>query len=303
MEIERALSRAPIGYAHVSQATPEGVIFPCEPTGTNDTRWLKDMLEPGYAVDTADLPADAGDDSPGPDTAVSVDEVIDWLQDALHQPSVDWHAAVLEAIGRWPVASEVVDGEQYDYLLAGEAFDWKLLAQRIKTHLPKSIPEHEWGSWISSPVPFGGLEETEFTRILGVEKHRAHLSYFYGVTVEQALLTAVGEEIAKGRVAGGRAPNQESRDDSYLRLYGSSQKVLWYDFITSKEADQPEEATALGKKASLNVMDDFMYWLFKKRMGRADPARVASDTRKGLAQLERMRQADGRRTRMRRLAD
>ena len=114
-------------------------------------------------------------------------------------------------------------------------------------------------------------------------------------------MTAVGEEIAKGRVAGGRAPNQESRDAAYLRLYGSSQKVLWYDFIASKEADNPGEPTALGKDVSLNVMDDFTYWLFKKRMGRADPARVASDTRKGLAQLERMRQADERRMHMRRI--
>ena len=192
-----------------------------------------------------------------------------------------------------------MDGERYDYLLAGEAFDWKLLAQRIRTRLQGEIPEDEWGSWIGSPVPFGGLEEAEFTRVLGVEKHRAHLSYFYGVTVEQALQTAVGEEIAKRRVAGGRAPNQESREDAYLRLYGSSQMVLWDDFVSSKKAEDPNNDNHLNGETSLNVMDDFTYWLFKKRMGRADPARVASDTRKGLAQLERMRQADGRRMRMR----
>ena len=257
------------------------------------------MSDTVSAEHKTDSKASDSDATAGPFTAVSVDEVLDWLEDALRRQSIDWRTAMLEAIGRWPIASEVVDGERYDYLLAGEAFDWKLLAQRIRTRLRGSIPDEDWGSWIGSPVPFGGLEEAEFTRVLGVEKHRAHLSYFYGVTVEQALQTAVGEEIAKRRVAGGRAPNQESREDAYFRLYGASQMVLWQDFVSSKRAEDPDNHNQLNGEASLNIMDDFTYWLFKKRMGRADPARVASDTRKGLAQLERMRQADGRRVRMR----
>ena len=260
------------------------------------------MNEPTNAADAAESPADAGDDASGPHPAVSADQVLDWLEGELRLPSIDWRTAVLEAIGRWPVATETVDGERFDYLLSGEAFDWKLLAQRIRSRLQNSIPDDEWESWISSPVPFGGLDEPEFTRILGVDKHRAHLSYFYGVTVEQALQTAVGEEIAKRRVAGGRAPDQETREDTYLRLYGSSLTVLWYDFVASREAEGLENPVDHDGEASLNAVDDFTYWLFKKRMGRADPARVASDTRKGLAQLERMRQADGRRMRMRRLS-
>ncbi len=257
------------------------------------------MSDTANAEHTADSPASDTDAAAGPHKPVSVEQVLDWLEDALRQQSTDWRTAMLEAIGRWPIASEVVEGERYDYLLAGEAFDWKLLAQRIRTRLQGGIPEDEWGSWIGSPAPFGGLEEAEFTRILGVQKHRAHLSYFYGVTVEQALQTAVGEEIAKRRVAGGRAPNQESREAAYLRLYGFSQMVLWHDFVSSKKAEDPDNHNHLNGEASLNIMDDFTYWLFKKRMGRADPARVASDTRKGLAQLERMRRADGRRMRMR----
>ncbi len=259
------------------------------------------MNEITNVVDAGESPADVSDDTQDPRPAVSADQVLDWLKCELRLPSADWRTALLEAIGRWPVASETLDGERFDYLLAGEAFDWKLLAQQIRSRLQNSIPDDEWESWISSPVPFGGLDEPEFTRILGVDKHRAHLSYFYGVTVEQALQTAVGDEIAKRRVAGGRAPDQETREDAYLRLYGSSLTVLWYDFVASREADGLDCPVDLDGEASLNAIDDFTYWLFKKRMGRADPARVASDTRKGLAQLERMRQADGRRMRMRRL--
>ena len=58
---------------------------------------------------------------------VSVDQVLDCLENTLRQSSTDWRTAVLKAIGQWPIASEVVDGERYEYLLAGEAFDWKLL--------------------------------------------------------------------------------------------------------------------------------------------------------------------------------
>ena len=91
-------------------------------------------------------------------------------------------------------------------------------------------------------------------------------------------------------------------DDAYLRLYGSSQKVLWYDFIASKEADKPEEPTALGKGASLNVMDDFTYWLFKKTYGACRPrTRSEATPEKVCPQLERMRQADERRMHMRRI--
>ncbi len=227
-------------------------------------------------------------------------DALDRLRDDLRDPSGDWRMAVLTAIGRWTIAAEVVDGERNEYLIGGEAFDWKLLAQRLHDDagVGSKIPTSEWRAWISDHAPFAGLEEDEFRRVLGVDKYRGHLSYFYGVTVEQGLLTAVGEEIAKGRVAGGRAPDQATRDDVFVRLYGSPQKPLWDEYKASLSAGNSGLGERLNGKPNLNVMDGFTYWLFKLRMERADPARVASDTRKGLAQLERMRQAEERRARM-----
>ena len=43
--------------------------------------------------------------------------------------------------------------------------------------------------------------------------------------------------------------------------------------------------------------DAFAYWLFKRRFKLAEPARLASDTRKALEQLERMRIAHLKRER------
>ncbi|GAI19828.1 unnamed protein product, partial [marine sediment metagenome] len=41
-----------------------------------------------------------------------------------------WYIALLEAIGLWDTAEETHNGRAYGYLIAGEAFDWLLLAER-----------------------------------------------------------------------------------------------------------------------------------------------------------------------------
>jgi len=44
----------------------------------------------------------------------------------------------------------------------------------------------------------------------------------------------------------------------------------------------------LGSRIAYADWQAFTYWLFKLRLKRQDKARVASDTRRGLAQLTRM---------------
>ena len=39
---------------------------------------------------------------------------------------------------------------------------------------------------------------------------------------------------------------------------------------------------------SLTDLKEFTYWLFKRRIGKWDPARVASDTRKGMSALAKL---------------
>ena len=43
-----------------------------------------------------------------------------------------WYIALLEAIGLWTTAEETHNGRLYRYLIAGEAFDWLLLAERLQ---------------------------------------------------------------------------------------------------------------------------------------------------------------------------
>ncbi|MCK9357963.1 MAG: hypothetical protein M0R22_12605, partial [Dehalococcoidia bacterium] len=55
-------------------------------------------------------------------TSVDTDSIIQDLRAAIAGGG-NWYRAVLEAVQRWPVGEEVVDGERYVYLLDGEALD------------------------------------------------------------------------------------------------------------------------------------------------------------------------------------
>jgi hypothetical protein len=217
------------------------------------------------------------------------------LKSDIDEADDGWKLLVLETIAEWPLATETVAGEQLDYLIGGEAFDWRLLATRLLGECGSMLQSESCREWLSEPVLFAGFEEPEFMRAVGVDKFRAHLSYFYGVTVEQSLLTAVEEEITHRRVAAGRALSDRWLEGAYETLYANSRDELWQVFKLESGTDAAREGWRHRDEHSLAAEDAFTYWLFKLRMERSDPAKIASDTRKGLAKLERMRQNDSRR--------
>ncbi len=209
-----------------------------------------------------------------------------------------WKTSVLETIAKWPFASERFDGEHLEYLIGGEAFDWRLLASRLLRECWHSIDRQQWWDWLADPVLFGGFEEPEFMRSVGVDKFRAHLSYFYGVTVEQSLIAAIEEEITHRRVAGGRQLSDLALEQAYETLYGNSIDQLWEVYKLEAGVRPARPGWRHRDEHSLGLEDAFTYWLFKLRMEQSDPAKIASDTRKGLAKLERMRQNNIRRLAM-----
>lgn len=210
----------------------------------------------------------------------------------------EWRLLVLETVGQWPESFELIDEQNLQYLIGGEAFDWRLLAWRILGCIENGPNEAEWQSWLDTPDLFGGFSEPDFIRILGVDKSRASLSFFYGVTVEQGLLVAAREEIVKRRVASGRAPSDDRCDDVYFRLYGNDRAGLWDEYCSETGLAETDGSDLNPVGHSLGQGDSFTYWLFKRRMERLDPARVASDTRKGLAQLEKMLRSHEKRGRL-----
>lgn len=192
-----------------------------------------------------------------------------------------WYPALLEVVSRWVAPEETVEGVRLHYLLAGEAFDWLLLAQRLIETLPEdSIPEFEVEELLIFGQSPDHSTEDDFAQAIGPQKHRAHLNFQYGVITEELLLLAVEEEIHKeGRVvhAGLAVPEVAA----YERVYGKNLDELRILYLQ-------ESGQRVRDQMPMSGLQQFTYWLSKYRLRASDPARVASDTRKALATMSRL---------------
>lgn len=205
-----------------------------------------------------------------------------------------WYIALLEAMGLWADAEETHDGRKYCYLIAGEAFDWLLLAERLCGTVDGLLPDDEKTALLFYGEPPLKLTPDEFKGLIGEGKYRQYLNYFYGIVVEEALFLAIQEEVRKERRIRGYNGERDTADEVYRRIYGAARTVLLRQF-------RQEKKHPLRRSITLTELKEFTYWLFKYRLRRCDKTRVASDTRKALEQLRR-RWADNSLTR-RLLAD
>ena len=190
-----------------------------------------------------------------------------------------WYIALLEAIGRWEVADEVVEGRSHQYLIDGEAFDWLLLAERLCQVVGGLLPEDEKMALLFNGKAPLEINANEFKKLIGSQKYQQHLNYFYGITTEEALVLAVEDEVRKERQALGRNNEQDTADEAYHRIYDANQQELLGRFRRQKGYPQ---ARSIG----LAELKEFTYWLFKYRLMHCDKARVASDTKKALEWLK-----------------
>ena len=203
----------------------------------------------------------------------------------------DWFTALLGAIGRWDTPEEEVDGRQYRYLIGGEAFDWLLLAERLCDAVDGAIPAGEREALLLFGRPPRELAEEEFKHAIGDAKHRAHLNYLYGITVEEALQLAVEGEVLKQRQSCVWTGDESVEQQMFQRIYGRGCDELLADFREERSLPPADEI-------SYSELREFTYWLFKYRVSQSDPARVASDTRKALAQVSELEAAARRRARL-----
>jgi 8-oxo-dGTP pyrophosphatase MutT (NUDIX family) len=212
-----------------------------------------------------------------------------------------WFNALMRAIALWEAPAELVDGRRYRYLVGGEAFDWLLLAERLLESAalaaPGAIDPAEAERLLfegMSPADESSarpqrLSDERLRELIGEHKHRAHLNYLYGVVVEQALQYAIELDLAKERVSMNmKDPRFEEagRDPVHERIYGRPRAELLREF--REEASLPQTDHIM-----VSELHEFQYWLFKYRVRNQEPARVASDTRKALAQLSRIEAAAG----------
>jgi len=189
-----------------------------------------------------------------------------------------WYIALLEAIGLWPDGAETLNGRHYQYLIDGEAFDWLLLAERLCEAVDDLLPEEEKIALLFHGRPPLGLSNSKFKTLVGGTKYRQYLNYFYGVTVEEALVLAVQEEIRKEKRILGYNKEHNLTDEVYQRIYGATRPELLNSFRRDKGYPQL-------RSISLTELKEFSYWLFKYRLKNCDKARIASDTKKALERL------------------
>lgn len=192
-----------------------------------------------------------------------------------------WYPALLRAIGHWRLPEERVDGRVYTYLVGGEAFDWLLLAERLTDAIADLIPASERDDLLFFNRPPGDPDPDLFRRLIGPAKHRAHLNFLYGVLVEEALQLAVEEELHKENRCRVWSAHRNVEEAAFERIYGRGREELLAAF-------RAERGVSHTPVVALTELREFTYWLFKLRIKTCDPARVASDTRRGLAQLSRL---------------
>ncbi|MDO8614436.1 MAG: hypothetical protein Q7T33_01710 [Dehalococcoidia bacterium] len=246
----------------------------------------------------------------GEDPERQAARIIKQMRAAVAAGDQHWCHALLHAIRLWPLPEEQVGDRTYRYLVGGEAFDWLLLAERLCEELDSLVPEDE----VEELLFHGRFPEAvageDLQPLLGA-KYRAHLNFVYGVRVETALQLAVLAEVHKERVAARIWENGHSDDEAFRRIYGGTRSEMLAEFRGSCHSERPGRPSAEGRNfakesgegqtsarratpsdvsdaLSLHDLSEFTYWLFRRRVQNSDPARVASDTRKGLAHYQRL---------------
>lgn len=210
------------------------------------------------------------------EVASDADRIIGSLTEAVREDPDAWFFSMMHAIRQWPLPEETVGDRTYRYLIGGEAFDWLVLAERLCDALGDLAPTDEVDDLLFFGKPPVELNEEDWKTLLGA-KYRAHLNFVYGVHVESALQLAVRDEVHKEHLS--RVwENGQADDEAFLRTYGAPRTQLLSEFWTDTNREPSEEL-------SLADLNEFTYWLFRYRVRNADPARVASDTRKGMTRL------------------
>ncbi|MBI4220569.1 MAG: hypothetical protein HY682_10520 [Chloroflexi bacterium] len=227
----------------------------------------------------------------------SVRQLLSGLRRRLVAPDADWMSALFETIAEWPLARETAFDREFFFLIDGEAFDWVALVERILLDPSLKWPADAGDRLLGSPGFPDEMSEAEFRRRIGPAKQRAYLNYFYGVVVEEALLLAVEEDIRKRRFSNGLLHTDARANDAFVHLYGATPADLLKEFRKERPGVGGSPRVRTAKTETMTQAAAFTYWLFKRRIQKADPARLASDTRKGLEQLQRMRAAQARRAR------
>ena len=196
-----------------------------------------------------------------------------------------WYLALLRAISQWDIVHERAAGRNWRYVIGGEALDWLTLAQRLCLEIPDVVPPAELEALLFRGQLPQRVGPEKFRELIGPYRYTAVLNYHYGIVVEEAIQLVVEDSLRKTRIARCYQDSDDVVDDCYRHLYGAAQSTLAHEFLAEAGGIWGSDVEQL----SLTAWQELTYWLFKRRVRKWHPARVASDTRRG---LERLRELD-----------
>ena len=199
------------------------------------------------------------------------------------EAGISWPDALLNTISNWRTSEETFKDRKFQYFISEEAFDLFLLAERICacTKIKQLIPTNEIENLIVQNKFPSFFDYNQIKAILGFEKYRAHMNFFYGITVEEALQLATELEIYKNKTSVGISNSIVTLEEIFNKIYGDSDLNLIKQFFKSKNKRSK-------KKFTLTEYKELTYWLFKYRLRNSDKAKLASDTKKAIKQLKFM---------------
>ncbi|MDE2767720.1 MAG: hypothetical protein OXO54_10005 [Chloroflexota bacterium] len=154
--------------------------------------------------------------------------------------------------------------------------DLVLLIDRIASTRRDAVPRAERNELRFHGRPPVHVSGDAFAGALGTARFNAHLNYFYGVDVEEAVVHAVELQVGKGH------PLDRGAVDVYQVVYGTTLDELLAAYRAGRGLKDDGRVRWADWK-------DFTYWCFRLRLRTQVPARIASDTRKGIALLQRLR--------------
>ena len=195
----------------------------------------------------------------------------------------NYQTNILSMIRLWKIKKN----SHYDYLVGNEALNWKRLAVQILNNI--KIKENlliEIYQWLSIPEIYSGLSEFQFRQLIGFEKYTSYLSYFYGVLIERSILCYVERENYKKRISNGKS-TVNVLNVSYEHIYGFSFINLYEEYC--------KKSAILNKKHYEYDDENFTYYCFKKRIKDSEPAKLASDTKKGTIFLQELMRSEEKR--------
>ena len=199
-----------------------------------------------------------------------------------------WHIALLQAVGEWSQPEEYAAGRYWRYVIGGEALDWLTLAQRLVVEIAEAAPAAEVEALLFQGRLPGRVSAEQFRRLIGPYRYTAHLNFQYGVVVEEALQLVAEEAMRKSRYALCYGDSEDIVEEAFRHLYGETRAALAAEFAADTGGRWGNGPEGFG----LTGWQELTYRLFKRRVRRWHPARVASDTRRGLERLRQLREGE-----------